>query len=129
MRGLPGATGLCRPGACGSGNENNTHGRRSGGLSGEPSACIERYSELSVEASAKSNKENETSALLRCQTQIPAECKPSGGKQEEMGAMAGGGARFPRASGTWGSPGILRSESCVEYTPPGNKAEDKSLQL
>lgn len=83
MRGLPGATGLCRPGACGSGNENNTHGRRSGGLSGEPSACIERYSELSVEASAKSNKENERLVLcyvVRLKSQQSANL-PEGSKR------------------------------------------------
>ena len=43
--------------------------------------------------------------------------------------MAGGGGRFPKVSGTWGSPGTLRFESFVEYTHPGDKTEDKSLQL
>ena len=49
---------------------------------GRPVLAIERHSELSMEASAKSNKENENSTLLRCQIQIPAEYPPSRGKQE-----------------------------------------------
>lgn len=49
--------------------------------------------------------------------------------------MAGGGRRFLKASGTeslpyvWANPGVLRSKSWVEYVPPGEKGEDKSLQL
>lgn len=53
----------------------------------------------------------------------------------EMEVMAGGGRRFLKASGTeslpsvWANPGVLRSKSWVEYVPPGEKGEDKSLQL
>lgn len=59
------------------------HARDGAGDSvGRPVLAIERHSELSLEASAKSNKENENSTLLRCQTQIPAEYTPLRGKQE-----------------------------------------------
>ena len=53
----------------------------------------------------------------------------------EMEVTAGGGRRFLKSSGTeslpsvWANPGVLRSKSWVEYVPPGEKGEDKSLQL
>ena len=90
-------------------------GDRAGDSMGRPVLAIERYSELSVQASAKSNKYNENSALLTLSDSNPSKVQTFERKARvETGATAGGGGRFPKASGTWGSSGILRSESCVE---------------